>query len=328
MKIAEYIDIPMTERAGGVGTYIKSITNEFLRLGHSVTIIDGLNRPKIFSNRHLINLCKDADIHHFHEPSTALLFQNLMNFPIWRSNFVVTFHAPISSKSIRCFYNFASPFLYANARLVLTSTKRNVEYMRLKGIRIKVIPLWADPFFSPSSKDIFSRESYLLSVCICDRYHSYKNFPMLSKIGKILREKFGLSLVHVGIHDFDIPYVQHYGVVDLETLRGLYQKALALVLPSIGPYEGFGIVAAESLACGTPVLVSDWCGISEYLNVRFVSSLKDFLPNLCDMVSTLLEDPRPFIDLALRESLKFTYKNCKKTAELILASADSELIRD
>lgn len=45
------------------------------------------------------------------------------------------------------------------------------------------------------------------------------------------------------------------GVVSEEVLASLYSCATALVFPSL--YEGFGLPPLESLACGTPVIVSD-----------------------------------------------------------------------
>lgn len=324
MKIAEYIDIPMTERAGGVGTYIKSLTSEFVRLGHNVVIIDGLNRPKLFSNRHLVDVCKDADIHHFHEPSTAFLTSCLATISK-HINIVITFHAPVSSRLLESPYSLFMHLLYGRARLILTTTKRNAEYLRRRGIYPYVIPLWADEFFRPAGSDRYLREPYVLSVCAVDRFHMYKNYRMISKLGKTLKEKFKVALVHVGVHDFNIPWVEHYGPVNRKELRRLYQKALALVLPSIGPYEGFGIVAAEALACATPVLVSDGCGISEFLDSYFVSSLSSFEKKLCIMIEDLLRNPRPLIDKAYQEGLKFSYENCRKTVKLILSSASRDV---
>lgn len=43
---------------------------------------------------------------------------------------------------------------------------------------------------------------------------------------------------------------------DDETLVGRYQSALALVLPSLEASELFGLVVAESMACGRPAVVS------------------------------------------------------------------------
>src|SRR5207248_757884 len=42
----------------------------------------------------------------------------------------------------------------------------------------------------------------------------------------------------------------------------LYPQADVFVLPSEG--ESFGMVAAEAAAAGTPVIVSDRCGVADY----------------------------------------------------------------
>jgi glycosyltransferase involved in cell wall biosynthesis len=44
------------------------------------------------------------------------------------------------------------------------------------------------------------------------------------------------------------------GKISAENLRGLYNTAEVVVLPSL--YEGFGLPAAEAMACGTPVVAS------------------------------------------------------------------------
>jgi glycosyltransferase involved in cell wall biosynthesis len=44
------------------------------------------------------------------------------------------------------------------------------------------------------------------------------------------------------------------GKVSPESLRQLYTSSEAVVLPSL--YEGFGLPAAESMACGTPVIAT------------------------------------------------------------------------
>ena len=50
------------------------------------------------------------------------------------------------------------------------------------------------------------------------------------------------------------PHVRRLGFVADEELAALYRGARCLVFPSL--YEGFGIPAAEAMACGTPVVTS------------------------------------------------------------------------
>ncbi len=56
--------------------------------------------------------------------------------------------------------------------------------------------------------------------------------------------------------------VRFQGRVDEEDLVSAYQAADVSVVPSIA-LEGFGLVALESLACGTPVVVTDCGGLPE-----------------------------------------------------------------
>lgn len=50
----------------------------------------------------------------------------------------------------------------------------------------------------------------------------------------------------------------------VDDLGTFYRSIDALVLPS-RDNDPFGLVAAEAMACGTPVIVTDQCGISGYL---------------------------------------------------------------
>lgn len=56
-------------------------------------------------------------------------------------------------------------------------------------------------------------------------------------------------------------HVRFTGYVSRAQLRGLYRGASLLVFPSV--YEGFGIPAAEALACGTPVAISAGTSMEE-----------------------------------------------------------------
>lgn len=53
-------------------------------------------------------------------------------------------------------------------------------------------------------------------------------------------------------------------VPHVEDLGAFYRSIDALVLPS-RDNDPFGLVAAEAMACGTPVIVTDQCGIAGYL---------------------------------------------------------------
>lgn len=52
-------------------------------------------------------------------------------------------------------------------------------------------------------------------------------------------------------------------VVNKEILRVLYRNAICTLIPSL--FESFNMVALESLACNTPILISKNCGVLEIL---------------------------------------------------------------
>jgi len=323
MKIAVYSDIPLDGRAGGGGIYIKSVSDELRRLGHSVSINDGFNRPRLFSNHYAVEMCKDADVHFFNEPSTVFpLSLAQSSKPI---NRVITFHAPVAGLVFKNFYSSVIRLFYRKANLVLATTKRSEQFLKSYGVNATVVPLWADDFFKSSIQNRYARKPYVLSVCLVDRFHTYKNYPMISRLAKTLRSKFNLPLLHVGSNDFVLPYVTHLGKVSRSELRQLYQNALLLVLPSTGVFEGFGIVAAEALTCNTPVLVSDCSGISEFLDDCFVSSLANFENKLTSMIRELIQSNRSIIDKAFSESLKFSFSNCTRTANMIINCTEKSL---
>ena len=78
--------------------------------------------------------------------------------------------------------------------------------------------------------------------------------------------------------------------------RGLYGEADVFVLPSRN--ESFGMVAAEAAAAGTPVIVTDRCGVAALLGERAAMIVPPEAERLREAIVRLLADP------ALRERLR------------------------
>jgi glycosyltransferase involved in cell wall biosynthesis len=87
------------------------------------------------------------------------------------------------------------------------------------------------------------------------------------------------------------------GPVPSEDLPGLYSSAMMVVFPSL--HEGFGLVALEAMACGTPLVVTDAGAIREVVRdaAVIVDSPRD-VEALSHAMIRLWEDP------GLREELR------------------------
>jgi glycosyltransferase involved in cell wall biosynthesis len=69
----------------------------------------------------------------------------------------------------------------------------------------------------------------------------------------------------------------------------LYRLADVFVLPSAG--ESFGMAAAEAAAAGTPVVVTDRCGVADFLEEGEALVVPDDRQAIVDTVRSLLGDP-------------------------------------
>ncbi len=81
------------------------------------------------------------------------------------------------------------------------------------------------------------------------------------------------------------------GRVSTERLIGLYRRATLVVVPS--RYEGFGLPAAEAMACGTPVVATQAGALPEVMRVAGGGLLVpvDDPEALAKAIATLLEQP-------------------------------------
>ncbi len=90
------------------------------------------------------------------------------------------------------------------------------------------------------------------------------------------------------------------GALSTEELVSAYQRATLVVVPSV--YEGFGLPAAEAMACGTPVVATDAGALPEVLATGgggLVVPAGD--PDaLAKGITTLLEQPEARAELSAR----------------------------
>jgi len=145
-----------------------------------------------------------------------------------------------------------------------------VRVLHVERERIFVVPLAPDSFFSPGEgKDalppVLSEKRYVLLV---GGREARKNIRMILEAAARSLDAASERLVIVGeLSRLDEVRLRAYGVPNVrlragdEQLRALYRHASVVVVPSTT--EGFGLVAAEAMACGAPVVASNAAALPE-----------------------------------------------------------------
>lgn len=102
------------------------------------------------------------------------------------------------------------------------------------------------------------------------------------------------ELQHLGLE----PYVQFKSGISTEELVQEYAAASIAVVPSL--YEGFGLPAAEAMACGIPLVCSDGGALPEVVGdaARLVAA--GSVDALCDALKDLLAQPSLCAELGER----------------------------
>lgn len=173
---------------------------------------------------------RDRRLDLFHAPD--------INVPFVRCPTIVTIHDlirlhhPPRNPIARGYVRFMTARALRNSPVILTvseASRREIAHRN-----VVVTPNGIDArFFEPHDTP---RDDYFLFVGN-DKPH--KNVARLREAAR------GSRLILVG----------GFGFVSDDKLLELYRGAIAVVLPSLE--EGFGLPAAEAMACGTPVIVSN-----------------------------------------------------------------------
>ncbi|WP_292375930.1 glycosyltransferase [Methanosarcina sp. UBA411] len=280
--------------------YFKTLSNYFARrkLNFSPEFVYFLNK----------NVSK-FDIVHIHEYRTinstfASFFSKKYNVPyvLQPRGSVPTISKSIQKKIYDLFFG---DFVVENcSKIIATSKIESDQYFnvfpRLEKEKIIHLPNginFAD-YSSLPLKGTF-RSKYSISenektVLYLGRIHERKGIDTLVKaLNQLVNKSLNIKLVIAGPND---GYLEKLNLLIDELnfrkhvllLGPLYEKekfeayvdADVFVLSSKDKYESFGNVVLEALSCGTPVIVTDNCGVSEWVNSQMchvISSENDSL---------------------------------------------------
>jgi len=182
-------------------------------------------------------------------------------------NFVLRLHRKLFSQSkyILCWSEGALEFAYSNFDIMDPSKIRRLY----AGVNLKN---FHELKSHPSEKD-----HNFLKILLVGRFVRYKNHQTLFKALNLLKENqyvdFKLNLLGSGPYKKEI--IQDIDKLNLREkvfflekrphhkMKNLYSEHDILVLPSYK--EPIGMVVPEAMACGTPVIVSEGCGASSYV---------------------------------------------------------------
>lgn len=117
-------------------------------------------------------------------------------------------------------------------------------------------------------------------ILFLSRIHKRKGADVLIEAFNLLKDSFGnVKLVIAGPDDGYLKELQELikkyklqnDIIFTGSLHGknkleAYVDADVFVLPSKDHYESFGNVVLEACACGTPVILTNNCGVSEWIN--------------------------------------------------------------
>lgn len=229
-------------------------------------------------------LKEDYDVIHTHLPTPWSADWSAIISCLRRKKLVVTYHNDIVgrglSKYIAKLYNMTLlQFVLKTAHKIIITQPKYLEYspyLEKYKDKIVVVPVGVDTERFKPMKEVKKGKNVVGFLSVLDEYHKYKGLDYLLRAIAKAKEKIPDIKLMVGgcgallpeyekmAKDLGVAQnVEFLGFVPEENLVEFYNRLNVFVLPSTSKeQEGFGIVALEGLACGTPVVVTDVVGIA------------------------------------------------------------------
>jgi glycosyltransferase involved in cell wall biosynthesis len=252
-----------------------------IRLPYVAKVANTNITPRLF----LTLMKSDFDVIHTHIPTPwsadiAALVSLLKRKPL-----CVTYHNDIVGQGLndiiaRAYNALLLPLVLGRAKKIIVTQPKYVDtsaYLKRYQKKVAVIPLGVSQSHA-AIDDVKRDPDVIFFMSVLDKYHDYKGLDVLLRAmsevtsshprarllvggGGDSIDKYRALASGLGISDT----VEFLGRLSDQDLWSSYKRSGIFVLPSLNRLEGFGIVALEALACGTPVITTPVAGSSEFI---------------------------------------------------------------
>lgn len=274
----------------------------------------------------------------------GVLFSPAASGPLVHQKQVITVHDLVVydypegfRKEFLAWYRFLLPGLLKKARRVIAvssfTRSRLLEIIGLPENKVVVIPNGVDHSrFFPRSQEVVEHALTKLRlpnyyVLMLSALNKRKNLIRILQAWKLLsselRENIWLVVVGAQVNakvfeEFSLPQtvpnVLYLGYVKDELIPYLYNGALAFVYVSL--YEGFGLPPLESMASGTPVLVSNTSSLPEVVGEAGLKVDPYNVEEIAQKLKLLIEDKQLHTQLKIKGLERAKQFSWDTTAEL------------
>lgn len=243
------------------------------------------------------------DVIHLHEP--AIPSVSLLALGVAKGPMVATFHASATSSRA---YSIAGPWLNRklsriDIRIAVSRAARDLASTHLPG-EYELIPNGVSVQRFAHAKADASLTALKPFILFVGRNEPRKGFQVALSAVERIREKSSVNLVAVGPTPTEVPsWVRALGSVDQETLPSIYAAADVFCAPSVSG-ESFGIVLAEAMAAGLPVVCSDLPGYVEAAGGAALHAPAGDIPETARLLERVLQEAGTSQDLIERGSVR------------------------